>query len=667
MQTPQTIYTSTAVDTVDLSVVIVNYNVKYFLEQALLSVREASKRLNVEVFVVDNNSVDGSNQLVREKFPEVKLIANKDNVGFSKANNQAMRVSKGRYVLLLNPDTLVEEDTFDKVVAFMDEHPDAGGLGVKMVDGKGIFLPESKRGLPTPEVSFYKIFGLSSLFPKSKIFGQYHLGYLDENETNEIEILAGAFMLMRKETLDKVGLLDEDFFMYGEDIDLSYRIIKGGYKNYYFPETTIIHYKGESTKKGSLNYVRIFYNAMIIFVRKHFSEGRANLFAFCINVAVYLRAAVALFSRFLQKMALPFADAAMIWGGMYLIKDFWQNNFKAAEGLVYPSIYMTFNVPLYIGIWIIATFFSGGYDKPHRFDRTVRGIIAGTLVISAVYGFLNEDYRFSRAMILLGAGWALIALVGLRALIRLVKQKSISLDDEAQQRLVIVGEEAECERVYMLLNKAGVNMNYIGIVAPQSAMEKEGPYIGHLEQLKEIVQIYKIDEIIFCAKDISSQKIIEMMTTIGSDLDYKIAPQESLSIIGSNSKNTAGDLYTVDIKLNIKESRNKRNKRVLDVAMSFFLLLLSPLLIFLLQKPMDFIKHIFQVLMGRLSWVGYQSESPAQTLNLPPIKKGVLSPLNALAEKQYSDSTIYRLNMLYAKDYHTSQDLEIIRKGWRKL
>ncbi len=244
-----------------LSVIIVNYNVEHFLEQCLYSVRRAMQGIEGEVFVVDNNSVDGSLKMLAEKFPEVKVIANKDNVGFSRANNQAIRVSTGEYVLLLNPDTVVEDDTFSKCLAFMDAHPDAGGLGVKMVDGKGNFLPESKRGLPTPAAAFYKMFGLAKLFPHSKRFAHYYMGHLSDDETNEVEILAGAFMLMRRATLDKVGLLDETFFMYGEDIDLSYRITQGGYKNYYFPETRIIHYKGESTKKTSVNYVLVFYKA----------------------------------------------------------------------------------------------------------------------------------------------------------------------------------------------------------------------------------------------------------------------------------------------------------------------------------------------------------------------------------------------------------------------
>jgi GT2 family glycosyltransferase len=213
-------------------------------------VRAASAGIATEIFVVDNASVDGSVKMVKEKFPEVKCIANQDNAGFAKANNQAIRLSTGDYILLLNPDTIIETDTFVKIIAFMDSHADAGGLGVKMVDGSGKFLPESKRGLPTPAVAFYKVFGLSRLFPKSKIFNKYHLGYLDKEKTHQVEILAGAFMLMRKSVLDKVGLLDESFFMYGEDIDLSYRIIKAGYHNYYYPDARIIHYKGESTKKA---------------------------------------------------------------------------------------------------------------------------------------------------------------------------------------------------------------------------------------------------------------------------------------------------------------------------------------------------------------------------------------------------------------------------------
>ena len=243
---------------IDLSIIIVNYNVEYFLEQCLNSVMLAAKNVNSEVIVVDNNSSDGSIEMLKAKFPKVQVIQNSENVGFSKANNQGIKIGKGKYILLLNPDTVIDEQTLTKITDRMNADDQIGGLGVRMVDGKGVFLPESKRGLPTPLVAFYKIFGLSSIFKKSKRFGRYHLSYLDEFEENEIDILSGAFMCMRKSVLDKIGLLDEAFFMYGEDIDLSYRIQKAGYKNIYFPQTTIIHYKGESTKKSSVNYVFVF-------------------------------------------------------------------------------------------------------------------------------------------------------------------------------------------------------------------------------------------------------------------------------------------------------------------------------------------------------------------------------------------------------------------------
>ncbi len=677
---------------VQLSVIIVNYNVKYFLEQVLLSVRKASENMVVEVIVVDNNSVDGSVQMVADKFPEVILIANKENTGFSVANNQGIKIAKGKYVLLLNPDTVVEEDTFEQSVAFMEAHPDAGALGVKMYDGKGTFLPESKRGLPTPMVAFYKIFGFGALFPKSKTFNYYYLGHLDNEQVHEIDVLAGAFMLMRKQMLDEeVGYLDETFFMYGEDIDLSYRIIKAGYKNYYYPHTRIIHYKGESTKKGSLNYVKVFYQAMIIFARKHFSAEKAQFYTFCIHIAIYLRAFLSLISGITKQIMAPLLDAALIYGGLFFIKDFWQNNVKAAEGTTYAAEYMLINVPLYIAIWLLSMFLSGSYDKPTKISRVVRGLLVGTLLISAVYGFLPETLRFSRGMIIVGMVWAIFALSAWRLVRHFMKYKSLNFDAVATKRVVIVGSLLESERVQLLLHQAGVVIDLIGYVAPSKAnnlqtdklqgiVDKQAKvhpqaFLGSVRQLKEIVEIYQIEEVIFCGSDISSQQIIQFMIDIGQSIDYKIVPQESLSIIGSNSKNTAGDLYTIDIKLNLNETRNHRNKRVLDVIMSLVLLAASVLLIWVVKHKANYLMNCIWVLLGKKSWVGYATSSnsrakeqvaPRKNIKqqqLPPIKQGVLSPLNTLKKQHYDEQTIYRLNLLYAKDYTANSDLYIIWKG----
>lgn len=287
---------------VQLSIIIVNYNVKYFLEQCLYSVRAAVEGLVTEIFVVDNHSGDGSIEYLRPKFPEVIFIENKDNPGFSKANNQAIRQSKGEYVLLLNPDTVIGEHILQHLYAFMSDHPEVGGVGVKMLDGHGRFLAESKRSYPSPWVSFCKLFGLSKLFPHSKRFSAYSLSYLNEDEQHQVDVLSGAFMLLRREALDKVGLLDETFFMYGEDIDLSYRIVLGGYKNYYVPEQ-ILHYKGESTRRGDKKFLKAFYGAMLIFHKKYYPQS-GKLVSGLIRMSIaFLTAYSAFFEKAKQKKA----------------------------------------------------------------------------------------------------------------------------------------------------------------------------------------------------------------------------------------------------------------------------------------------------------------------------------------------------------------------------
>ena len=274
-----------------LSVIIVNYKVKHYLEQCLRSVAEASRGIAVEVIVVDNASGDGSVEYLRERFPDVTIIASEENLGFARANNLAIRNSHGQYVLLLNPDTIVAEGTFSDFISFMDSTPDAGGCGAYMLHTDGSFAPESRRGLPTPFVAFCKMSGLASLFPKSRTLGRYYMRYLNENEVNRIEIMSGAFMFLRRDALDKAGLLDEDFFMYGEDIDLSYRILKAGYNNYFLP-SRILHYKGESTVKSSYRYVHTFYRAMELFFNKHYAHY-SILLSLPIKLAIWGRAMLA--------------------------------------------------------------------------------------------------------------------------------------------------------------------------------------------------------------------------------------------------------------------------------------------------------------------------------------------------------------------------------------
>ncbi len=647
-----------------LTIVIVNYNVKYFLEQCLHSVFKSGKQLEMEVFVVDNQSVDGSVEMLNEKFPDVRLIANQENVGFSKANNQAIRRAKGKYVLLLNPDTVVEDDTLPKVVSFMDAHPDAGGLGVKMLDGQGRFLPESKRGLPTPGVAFSKIFGLSALFPRSRTFGKYHLGYLDKDKTHKVHVLSGAFMLLRKDILEEIGALDEDFFMYGEDIDLSHRIIKAGYNNYYYPETRIIHYKGESTKKSSVNYVLVFYNAMIIFARKHFSKKNARVFSLLINLAVYFRAFLALAARFVKRIFWPALDAGLIYGGFYYLTNYWGHQVFAADINYYPPAFMQIIVPAYILFWLMSVFISGGYDRPVRLFRIVRGVIWGTIAILVIYALLPIHLRFSRALILLGSLWALFSMLLTRSLHTLVREKTLHVSSPASKRVLIAGDGEEAARIFQMMRLGG-NTAFIGMVSLESKKPQQDGYLGTITQINEIIDIYNINEVIFCAGNMSSQEIINHMSTLQEkQVNFKIAPPEGLYIIGSNSIDTFGDLFTINVNA-INLPANKRQKRLFDLVFSALLLISLPVHILLQKNRWRFIKNLILVSINKMSWVGYH---PAKdTKKLPRLKNSVLHPGDAIRIKQLPVETLENLNNLYAKDYKVENDLQICIKAYQQL
>ncbi|MBW7867722.1 MAG: glycosyltransferase [Brumimicrobium sp.] len=647
---------------VRISIVIVNYNVEYFLEQCLNSVYIALKDVTGEVFVVDNNSIDGSVDMVRNKFPQTKLIENKFNAGFSKANNQAILQAKGDYILLLNPDTVVEEDTFIKCIKFMDEHPDAGGLGVRMIDGKGQFLPESKRGLPTPSVAFYKIFGLSRIFPKSKLFGRYHLGYLDEFETNEIEILAGAFMLMRKETLDKVGLLDEDFFMYGEDIDLSYRITLGGYKNYYFPKTQIIHYKGESTKKSSINYVFVFYNAMVIFAEKHFSKKNAKLFSFFINLAIYFRAGLAILNRFIKRIILPLFDFVAIISILFSLSLLWKQGH-----IQLPYAILKYALPGYSLTWLIVNLYTGSYDFPVKLKSYFYGTLVGTIIILVIYALLPKEVQFSRLFILLGATLTFCYFIISRFFMHLLLGQRYNLQGIKNKNFAIVGDEEEVERVQLILKNSAHKINSIHSVSPTE--EKNATNSGTLNQLDQVIDIHNIDEVIFCAKNTSSETIINFMSKTADKVEFKIAQPNSMYLIGSNSVDTAGDIYLMEIE-NISKSSNKRNKRTLDIITSLLLLLISPIIIWFYANRIKFLRNCLNVLFGKKSWIGYFiEENTVSNIGLPNIKSGILTPIdqdnNPLLIKNMALNS--KLNLIYARDYKVFTDIKILWQNRKKL
>lgn len=635
-----------------LSVIIVNYNVRAYLEQCLRTVFEALHGIEGEVFVVDNLSTDGSVEMVREKFPQVRLMANTENVGFSRANNQAIRESRAEYVVLLNPDTVVEEEVFRKVIAFLDAHPKAGGLGVKMIDGTGRFLPESKRGLPTPAVAFYKIIGLTRLFPRSKVFGRYHLGHLPEDEAAPIEILSGACMFLRKRTLDQVGLLDESFFMYGEDIDLSYRITLGGYENWYLPEARIIHYKGESTKKSSVNYVFVFYNAMAIFAKKHFTRRRTDFFSLLINGSIYLSAAGAIVVRFLRR-TLP-----LMLDGLSLFV------LRGLAGVLVPGIATAGggggNVLLHVLVMLGCFGLTGAYDLPLRLMKVVKGALLAWAVL-LVGSLLDLGPLWATPSIaLLWAGAMLAGGVGVRLLLHVVGIKPFGLRTLDRKRVLSVGSREESRHALALLWQTHFGL---GRQMQLDAAEAEGTAAG--DRIRTIVRRNGIDEVVFCAKDLRWGRIIALMEELRhARATFKIAQPAREFIIGPSTIESLQDLMILEEHA-VSSAGARRRKRLMDIGLALFFLVTLPVGIWFVRDRGGFVRNLFRVLRGERSWVGY---FPAidRSLRLPKLRPGVLDPVRS-DHLQPVPLTVQRMNLEYAKDYRVMEDLRRVLGNFSRL
>ena len=523
-----------------------------------------------------------------------------------------------------------------------------------MVDGAGRFLPESKRGLPVPWVAFTKAFGLARLFPRSPRFNAYHQGHLGEFEVNKVGVLAGAFLWVRSKAIEDVGLLDEAFFMYGEDIDWSYRITQGGYDNYYFPQTSIIHYKGESTKRGSLNYVRVFYNAMIIFAKKHFVGGQARSLVWLMQTAVYVRAVLTVLGNLWRGLRFPLLDAMGIYLGLRAIKYLWaEYHFQDPNYFSETVDYLHF--PAYTLLWVLSVFLGGGYERPYDLGRLLKSLSFGTLALLAVYGLLPNTLRPSRALLLLGAAWAATWMLLVRATVHLISYGDLDFTSDDLPRLLIVGSEAESDRALSLLQRAGASRNYLGRIAPPG--EEVGPRAaGSASRLLDLVSLYRADELLFCSRDILNADIQTWMSELGPRYAYRTLPEGSSSIIGSQGKNTQGTLYTIDARWAITEPSNRRAKWLLDKGVAVLLLLSWPLHVFFTARGPFRLQNIWRVLTGAATWVGYVPTG--QNTLLPSLPPGIVSP--ARGNTDLDPTTLRHLNLYYAKDYTVWWDLSLL-------
>ena len=647
-----------------LSVIIVNYNVRYFLEQCLCSVRKALHGIEGEVIVVDNASTDGSREYLEPLFPEVKFVWNTDNPGFGRACNQAIVYSSGSNVLFLNPDTIVPEDCFHICLKFMQEHTDAGALGIRMLDGQGRFLPESKRSFPSPLTAFYKLSGLASLFPRSKTFGRYHLGHLNEHQDHEVDVLAGAFMMIRRSVLDKTGGFDPDFFMYGEDIDLSYRIqhlnIQGtenNYKNYYVSRSSILHFKGESTRKGSLNYVRLFYLAMSLFVKKHATVSGSGLFSILINTAIWIRATISIVRQFVRNAALPVLDALIIYGVFWFSKKIWILYFRPeteySQSLLQNS-FAGFSI-----LFLIVSYYTGLYQKKFRFSQLFYSSAICLLIFLSAYSLLPETVRFSRGIVLMGSVLSFVVLLLWRGLLLLIDFIERDDDDKSLYTLV-VGSEKDKDDVVRLVVQTNTSSNIRGWISASS----ENRAVGTKSEITSILKSIPAKQLVLCESDqYTFKEIISYYEKNAGKLQLRLHAAGSKSVVGSDSKEFSGEVIGEPYYLLLLPVK-RRLKRMLDVVIALFFLICFPVHFLFNPHPFRLLIHSLQVLVFMKTWIGYTGN----TSGLPKLRPSVLGPAGLpQSMNRLSSEALREANKWYAQEYTVMYDLITVFSHYKKL
>lgn len=615
----------------------------------------ASATLETECVVVDNASSDDSMAYLKPLFPMVRFIENSTNPGFARANNQALPLCRGEYVLFLNPDTLLPEHALQDCLAYIRQQPDAGALGVRMIDGHGRFLPESKRAFPAPLVSLYKLSGLAALFPRSGIFNRYALGNLNEHANHRVDVLAGACMLVKRDLLLQLHGFDERYFLYGEDIDLSFRIRKAGYENHYFAGVTIVHFKGESSGNNRLRQVKYFYEAMLVFVRIHYQTLAGKSLAVFLQLAIGLRAALATIIRLIRPLAWPLADGMVVWLSLQLTRLFWIQQFR--NGKDFGVAFLDYALPVFSLLFVGAAAFAGMYDLRTRLSQMFSSLVFAILSVLSVYSLLPETLRFSRGVMLWGSLLATLLVLLARKIFR--HPGADGLPDVSDGLTVLVASEREYAKAVSLLEKEMMDEQLLGRLSPEPG---DIHALGCLSDLPLLAGQLRFRRVVFCVDDLTLQQVLPVLQACRKQqLRFLFHVSGSQSMVGTQAMSPGNGIITPEFSYAIEQPHQRRMKRAVDLFFSFVFFLTLPVHLLLQMNPAGFLKNIFRVLLGYRTWVGYASAAD----QLPRIRPAVLAStgipdtVSLLVEQ--------RADRLYARDYDWWGDIRILFRYYRQL
>ncbi len=676
-----------------VSVLIVSYNVKQYIIHCIDSINKSDYAGQIEIIVVDNNSFDGSLDEIKSKMKSVICIQNDVNVGFGKAINQTARIASGEYYLILNPDTIIEESTISTFINYLEKDNTIGMIGPKIVNSDGSLQKGSKRSFPTISVALPKLIGLDKLFPNSKWAGRYNLNYLNPDEIHKVDAISGSCMFIRSELFNKIGGFDEQFFMYGEDLDLCYQVHKLGFEVHYLPTTQIMHYQGESVKSAPYDSLNAFYQAMILFSEKHFSKSRSILSKLVIRLGIYFRKLISIINEKRSQIISVALDAFVVLFAFLIAFPLRLNSLDAfivSKGLI-PGVYIIF--------WIMVCAMFELYSRYIlSYTRAIMASLSG-FFLAVVFTYFFKQYAFSRLVIIVATTIITILIPGWRILAHFLMSRGILKPTKEKhhvlfaRKTIIMGTDKEAIKIAKNIQKRfDTGLDIVGFVDRKLTIEPKDlflPFLGAVSDLRDIVTTHNIHEIIFSTDSFSNQKILDLMDeTKDLHLTYRMVPRNQEVLLGKASVEEVGDYSFVNIEYNLFHRLHKFTKRVFDILFAVVLsILLSPITIInVLTKKIEKIEfwgengkqfisltlkskkkvnqkylYLYSILKGDMSFVGSLLIPTSQSdPNL--ICKPGLTGLAKMRNSKFTQSDRNVLDHYYVQNQSLTLDIEIILK-----